>query len=126
MKITTPIIQEGKSDVTGRVWTREVIEQLNQQIAGKYVFEGAQDFLEGLDMKKWAGTVVSSQVVGQDPCRIEAVIELSQDTRSGKLLSEAVKSGAKFRFAPSGTGYLDDSGAIKDFNLTSVDFIRDP
>lgn len=55
---------------------------------------------------------------------VKADVEIL-NTPEGKIITESLKSGVKFKLTPRGTGMVDDNTVVTDYNLVTIDIIRE-
>ena len=127
--ITATILELDTPNKNGRVYSKEVGEQIAHQIQERLrdgvlwgQLNGQDDPGCALDLSKVSHKTVGARVEGTS---LVADMELV-DTPCGKIARELLAHDTNIGFRPRGTGIVSQDGVISHYVLVSVDLVKDP
>ena len=118
--IQSNAIVADKPNANGRIYSRELIEDINEQIIndkkGVYVTVLADDISPDLILTNIAGKVTFSEIDDQQNSLVITAEIL--DTPKGKIINQLADSGITFRLYPVGVGMIEEDGSITSYEFS--------
>ena len=121
-------VQGNVRNGNGRIYPDKEIEHAVQDIMGRissgYTVLGECDHPEKLDINldRVSHMIEKMWVQGSSGCGKLKIV----GTPMGKLIQALVESGAKLGVSSRGSGNLDNSGYVSEFEIITVDIVANP
>lgn len=129
MKYTVKLLDIGKPDRMGRVYTKECADVIVKEFENAHrnqipctfgTEESISSLLDIAQPDKWCGIIKNPHMVGGD--KLYAEFE-TIETVFGKTIDDSFGADISFSIVPRGLAYIDKNGIVSDFELLSFGFV---
>lgn len=121
-------LQGETENQNGRVYPRDeisqAVERLNNKISERGPVPGELDHPEGMNINfdRLAVAITSMRMEGQDGYGKMRVVPEGM----GKIVEGAIKAGIRVGVSSRGTGNVEPSGRVSDFDIVTIDAVLNP